>query len=76
MWYVWYDMSFILKRNFQIGMDVVLTSFHFTIFVIWLCRVRMTSADTYAYFCCCDLVRYYVVCFVEPVVASGKFSAF
>lgn len=37
MKHVWYVMSFILRRDIRGGMDLVLTCFCFSIFVVRLC---------------------------------------
>lgn len=66
----------LLKRDVQSGKDVLLTFFCFAVFFISLCRDLMTSADTYGYFCCFNLVTYDVMGFVECVAASRIFSEF
>lgn len=54
-------------KSYGCGSDI----FVFSIFVFRLYRVRMTSADTYAHFCCCILDRYD---FVEFSKGFGDFG--
>lgn len=45
---VWWAMNF-LNLEGQSGIDLALTCFRFTIFVIRLCKAIMTSVDANAY---------------------------
>lgn len=63
--------SSILKRGVLSSMDIAFTCCCFLIYVIRLCRARMTSMDAYAKFCFFSIRKNDFVTYLEAVVASG-----